>query len=231
MSHILILVAVLLAPVLAQGKTMDDTMQCLNSCLDAVESQAAPPVEKPVQPAKIFPHKITFERESDQGNGNGAVVYFSTLSDSEITAVSVNGEVAIKGNPWQGHPVFKLSKTGDLYTRPLKFSITYNGGFYGVEQSPNIESPAPSGGNSETTKPDGYANGGRGNARFKHPGSWYGKNIEVWIDGVKKLSVPDGSKRQEGKNGLVWKPISENDKKLVVIGEYNTQFGSCTIKW
>ena len=190
---------------------------------------------KPVTPVtpvtEVFPHKIVFERESDEGNGDGAVVYFPSLSDREVSSVALNGEVAVKGNAYQGHPVFKLSKTGDQYTRPLKFSIVCGGVIYVAEQSSSAEPTTPSGGNSATSKPDGYANEGRGNARFPYVGAHYGKNIEVWIDGVLKMRVADGSKRQEGKNGLTWKPISENTGKLVVIGEFNTQFNSCTIKW
>lgn len=92
------------------------------------------------------------------------------------------------------------------------------------------ESTAPSGG-SETSSPSSYGNGGRGNCRFSHPGSYYGKNIQVYIDGVFKLPVPDGSQRAEGANGLTWKPVSESDGNLVVVGEFDTQFNSCTIKW
>jgi hypothetical protein len=192
------------------------------------------PTPTPNPTTKVFPHKIIFERESDEGYGNVAIILFPTLADAEITAVAVNGEVATKAHPYNGHPVFTLTKTGDKYTRPLRFTIVYGGETYTAEQSTSttpVPTPTPAGGHNETVKPSSYGNGNRGNARFSHPGSWYGKNIEVWIDGTKVMTVEDGGKRKEGKNGLIWKPVSDSNKKLVVVGPYGLKFNSCTIKW
>jgi len=189
--------------------------------------------ETPVPTTEAFPHKIVFEKESDEGYGNVGIVLFPTLADADVSFVSVNGEVATKATPYRGHPVFTLSKNGGLYPLPLKFVVkTPDGKSYVASYNETADTPAgPTGGNSETVKPSSYGNGDRGNARFSKPGAAYGKNIQVYIDGALKMTVADGSKRQEGRNGLIWKPISDNNGKLVVVGEYKVHYGSCTIKW
>lgn len=183
-------------------------------------------------PAKVFPHKITFERESDEGYGNVAIVLFKTLADAEVTKVSVNGEAATKRHPYHGHPVFSLTHTGDQYAKPLRFSITCNGVDYVAEQSPVAEPTAPSGANSETVSSKGeYANGNRTHFRFSHPGSYYGLNVRVWIDGVEHPTIPDASQRKEWPDGFLCKPKSDNNGKLVILGRRGVRSNSCTIKW
>lgn len=118
------------------------------------------------------------------------------------------------------------NKTDATSTNVGDGQSTANGG----DTAGSKDSTAPAGG-SETSAPSSYGNDNRGNARFSHPGSYYGKNIQVYIDGVHKMTVPDGSQRVEGNNGLLWKPVSENDGNLVVVGEYDVKFSTCTIKY
>ena len=80
-----------------------------------------PPVTPPVT-TKTFPHQITFERSTDQGNGSAGIL-FRTLAAGSVVAVSVNGEAAREGRPYKGAPVFLLTKSGDQYARPLVFVI------------------------------------------------------------------------------------------------------------
>ena len=74
-------------------------------------------------PVKVFPHKITFENDSDQGNGAAAIL-FRALTDGAVSSVIVNGELARKGVPYKGCPVFLMSKPGPAYSRPLRMIIT-----------------------------------------------------------------------------------------------------------
>jgi len=197
--------------------------------------------ELPVTPpstGKIFPHRIVFERESDEGYGVGAIVLFPSLADADVTYVSVNGEIAKKAHPYNGHPVFTLTKPGDQYLRPLKFVIKMSDGSTYTKEG-EAATPAtpdtPSGGHSETVgwkgcgNPDGAKC--RRNFRFRHPGSYYGKTPTVYLDGAKKLPVKDSAKRQEGANGIIWKPKSDSDGKLVGVGEYAGKHQKCTVTW
>ena len=85
-----------------------------------------PPVIPPVV-TKVFPHEITFERATDQGNGSAGIL-FRTLPTGSVVYVSVNGEVARLGTPYKGSPVFLLTKAGDEYPRPLVFIIKMSDG-------------------------------------------------------------------------------------------------------
>ena len=104
------------------------------------------PVTPPVTPPsgnKIFPHAITFERSTDQGNGSAGIL-FRTLQAGSITYVSVNGEVARLGVHYKGTPVFLLTKSGDQYARPLSFVI---------KMADGVTYTAKSGTAGETTGP------------------------------------------------------------------------------
>jgi len=79
--------------------------------------------EQPILSGKPFPHKVTWELDSDQGNGS-ACILFRTLQDADIIAVTVNGEKARKGIPYKGCPVFLMSKPGGSYKNPLIMAIT-----------------------------------------------------------------------------------------------------------
>ena len=189
-----------------------------------------PPVVPPTG-TKPYPGKVTFDKTSDQGTGD----YYGTaclLIDPGMVKVVLNGEVALKGNMYGSRDVWRFLKVGDGYPKPWNFVFTHTDGTvytYVVIASASTDGPA--GGNTETVRPSSYGNGDRGNARFSKTGAAYGKNIQVWIDGVLKMTVTDGSKRQEGKNGLIWKPVSDSNGKLVVVGEYKVHYSSCTLKW
>ena len=182
---------------------------------------------------KPYPLKVIFDKTSDQGSG----AYFGTaclIIDPGMSSVTLNGEVAFKGNQYKGKDVWRFKRVGNDYAKPLKFILTHS---TGPQYSYVINEAAetPSGGRSETAKPSSYGNpdgaNARGNARFSKPGSAYGNNIQVWIDSILKMTVADGAKRQEGKNGLIWKPVSDSNGKLVVVGEYGKRGWTCTIRW
>jgi len=78
--------------------------------------------DAPPAGTKVFPWEITFERDSDQGNGAAAIL-FRTIPEGTVVSVSVNGEVARLGKSYKGASVFLMSKSGDNYSRPLKFII------------------------------------------------------------------------------------------------------------
>ena len=124
------------------------------------------PVTPPVTPPsgnKIFPHAITFERATDQGNGSAGIL-FRTLQAGSITYVSVNGEVARLGVPYKGAPVFLLTKSGDQYARPLNFVIKMADGITYVANSGTTSTPTnPTGNYSNKAEYDSYGvrNGGR----------------------------------------------------------------------
>jgi len=119
----------------------------------------------PVTGMKPFPHPVTWEIDSDQGNGS-ACILFRTLADGAISAVTVNGEVARKGKPYKGCPVFLMSKHGSKYSRPLKMVIkTADGVSYsyvagGVEPT-TPDTPAGDYDHNATYTSYGVRNGGR----------------------------------------------------------------------
>lgn len=119
------------------------------------------------------------------------------------------------------------NKTDATSTNVGDGQSTANGGSTGG----SAPKDSPSSGGSETSILSSYSDDGRGICRFGHPGSYYGENVQVYIDGVFKMTVTDGSQRTPGPNGLLWKPVSENDGSLALLGEPNVQFSSCTIKY
>jgi len=145
----LVLALVLLWAVPASAVTIP---QSLNEC-NALCAQyfpggvpVTPPITPPATPPsgnKTFPHQITFERETTQGNGSAGIL-FRTLQAGSITYVSVNGEVARQGTPYKGAPVFLLTKSGDQYARPLQFVI---------KMADGVTYTAKSGTAGETTGP------------------------------------------------------------------------------
>jgi len=170
--------------------------QSLNEC-NALCAQYFPggttiPVPDPVVPStgiKVFPHPITFERSTDQGNGSAGIL-FRTLQDGSVVSVSVNGEVARKGVPHKGAPVFLLIKSGDQYTRPLVFVIKMSDGVTYVANSGTsgeTTGPATPGTykNSVTYKAYGQRNGGRWAWRINKRGDSLGS-------GPVKFTFSDG---------------------------------------
>ena len=121
----------------------------------------------PPDPVKVFPHKITFENDSDQGNGAAAIL-FRTLTDGAVSSVIVNGELARKGVPYKGCPVFLMSKPGQEYSRPLRMIITtadgqtyYATGGAGSNDSGAADSPTGDYEHKATYTSYGVRNGGR----------------------------------------------------------------------
>ena len=190
----------------------------------------AGPVVPPAT-SKPYSGKVIFDNTSDKGPAVGTAC---VLIAPGMSQGSLNGDAAIKGNQHNGLDVWYFPKSGDKYSRPLSFIFTHpSGQRYSFVVNPTVP---PTGDRTETVAPSSYGNPDgegrkRGNARFSHPGSYYGKNIEVWIDGVLKMKVANGGKRQEGENGLVFKPVSDSNRKLVVVGPYGLKFSKCTIKF
>ena len=129
--------------------------ECTALCAQYFPS--TPPVVVPqvvVPPTtQVFPHPITFERSTDQGDGSAGIL-FRTLTAGSVTYVSVNSEVARLGTPYKNAPVFLLTKSGDHYTRPLVFVIKMSDGktYTAVSSSDTPGSP------STPTTPGVYKN-------------------------------------------------------------------------
>lgn len=169
-----------------------------------------------------FPHKITFEKSADQNNQKAAVL-FRTLQDAQIVAVSVNGEVASRGVPYKGCPVFLLDKDGDEYKRPLKFVIKMpDGKTYTATSSSSSPAdpvdPNPSYKHSATYDSYGVRNG-RQAWRINKKGPEFGPGpVLLVFSSGKKFTVYNTSKncrdvpKSCGRNskaamyGFVWKP-------------------------
>jgi len=132
----LVLALVLLWVLPANAVTIPQSLgECTSLCAQYFPGNI--PVTPPVTPPsgnQIFPHAITFERSTDQGNGSAGIL-FRTLQAGSVTYVSVNGEVARLGVPYKGSPVFLLTKSGDQYARPLSFVIKMADGITYVAKS------------------------------------------------------------------------------------------------
>jgi len=177
--------------------------QSLNECT-ALCAQYFPggvPVAPPVTPPsgnKTFPHPITFERETTQGNG-AAGILFRTLQAGSITYVSVNGEVARLGASYKGAPVFLLTKSGDQYARPLSFVIKMADGVTYTAKSGVASTPTdPTTPTTEYKYKKTYdrfnvAND-RNAWRIPESGPWFGKQAKVVFASGKSFTVYDTSK-------------------------------------
>lgn len=151
--------------------------------------------EVPTEPS-AFKHTITFERTSDQGNGAAAIL-FRTLRDGDILEVSVNGETARKGKPYKGAPVFLLTKSGDQYSRPLKFIIKMSDGkTYTAASGEQGEtgSPTPSGYKHKATYSSYGVRNGRQAWRIPKKGPDFGSSILFVFSSGKSFLVKDTSK-------------------------------------
>jgi len=132
MGRLLIILAVLLMPLHSQAYTLQE---CNAACAQLfpggpVVPPVTPPVGPPVVPpagSKVCTMPITFERDSDQGNGAAAIL-FRTMQAGSVSAVTVNSEVARLGKPYKNAPVFLMSKSGDQYARPLRFIVQTSDG-------------------------------------------------------------------------------------------------------
>lgn len=147
----------------------------------------------------VFKHTITFERTSDQGNGAAAIL-FRTLREGDILAVSVNGEDARKGKPYRGAPVFLLTKSGDQYSRPLKFIIkmsdgkTYTAVSGSTSESEDTSSSNPSGYKHKATYSSYGTRNGRKAWRIPKKGPEFGSSILFVFSSGKSFLVKNTSK-------------------------------------
>jgi len=124
--------------------------------------------DTPQPTLKPFPYKVTWENDSDQGNG-AACILFRTLTDADVVAVTVNNEMARKGNSYKGCPVFLMKNPGHNYMRPLKMVIEMDGGqkysYIAGADAPNVpDVPATPTGDYDhkaTYTSYGERNGGR----------------------------------------------------------------------
>jgi len=185
----LVLVLVLFWTVSAGAVTIPQSLsECTALCTQYFPGNV--PVTPPVTPPpgnQAFPHPITFERSTDQGNGSAGIL-FRTLQAGSITYVSVNGEVARLGVPYKGAPVFLLTKSGDQYARPLSFVIKMDDGVTYTAKTGNATGPiSPSGSYSNKAEYDSYGvrNGGRQAWRINKRGDSLGS-------GPVKFTFSDG---------------------------------------
>lgn len=118
-------------------------------------------------------------------------------------------------------------------TKPSEYYIKQN-----IKVTVNAEYTANTGGvipvntdGSETVHNPTYANGNRAHFRFSKPGVSYGNNIQVFFDNVLTASISSGGSRYERSDGFLWKPVSDNNGKLVILGPFNKKNSSCTIKY
>ena len=198
-----------------------------------VTPPADPPVTPPPATTKTFPHPITFERSTDQGNGSAGIL-FRTLAAGSVVAVSVNGEAAREGRPYKGAPVFLLTKSGDQYARPLVFVIKMaDGQIYTAKSGTASEPGGPvTPGVYKLSKVYGYYNDANGRRAWRIPenGPWFGQPVKVVFSSGKSFTVYDTSNncRDQEKScsrnskapmyGFVWKSgLGENGE-----GDNNT---------
>jgi hypothetical protein len=166
--------------------SITDTELCVQKCLDG---------EIVPQPGTIavFPHKVTFENSADQAGGNAAIL-FRTIPDGTVKAVSVNGESATLGRPYKGASVFLLSKPGEQYSRPLKFSITTSDGkFWTATSGADTTTPPVVTGDykfKKTYSSYGIRNG-RQAWRIPEAGASFGKQVKFVFSSGKTFTVKD----------------------------------------
>ena len=189
---------------------MEQCQALCNQYFGGGTTPVTPPVTPPPTTTTPFPHKITFERSADQNNQKAAVL-FRTLQDAQITGVSVNGEVARRGNPYKNCPVFLLTKDGNEYLRPLKFVIKMSDG---KTYTATSGSSSTGGGG---TNPAGYSkqeaftsygerNGGRKAWRIPKKGPAFGAKIKVVFSDGHTVYVNDTSHNYRESDGFVFKP-------------------------
>ena len=225
----ILLTLMMSSPALASLET------CIRSCLDDI-TPTTPTTPTPPTGSKVFPDQIIFENNSDVAVGQyagKALILFPASWNGKILSVGLNGETGFR-DEYKGQPVFRYTKEGSAYPRPLKIVITATDGTV-YTATTGASANVPSGGKKESAAPTSCGNPDgarcRQNMRFSHPGSWYGSNIKVYFDGVLALTVPNGAQRKEdlGK-GRIWKPVGNNGN-LVVVGDYGKRYKTCTIVW
>ena len=236
MRWLVVLLALLLASTAGAQAIPTSLAECNALCNQYFPGgSVVPPVTPPVVPptTKTCTMPITFERDSDQGNGAAAIL-FRTLQAGSVTAVSVNGEAARLGKPYKNAPVFLMSKSGDQYSRPLKFVVQASDGqtCTAVSGSSDSGPSNPTGEYKHSKTYDSYGvRNGRQAWRIPENGPWFGQQVKVVFSSGKTRSVSNTSKNCRGdnpntcdipsdknKDGFVWKSgLGENGE-----GDENT---------
>jgi len=145
----LILVLALLWAVPVGAVTIPQSLnECNALCAQYFPGGTVVPSVDPIIPVpdgtKVCTMPITFERGADQNNGKPAVL-LRTLQDSAVVSVIVNGEVARRGVPYKGCPVYLLANSDVQYLRPLQISVKTSDGQTCIAKSGSATTPTDSG--------------------------------------------------------------------------------------
>jgi len=224
----IIFVLLLSSPAMASLET------CVRSCLGDITPTTPTTPTVPTTPtgSKVFPDQIIFEASSDVATGQyagKALIMFSSAWYGRILSVGLNGETGFK-DEYKGQPVFRFTKEGSAYARPLKIVITAVGGQV-YTATTGAATPTTPGKAAETVKTSAWANGNREHFRLSKAGSSYGKNITLEFSNGLKRTVTSGAARQEWSDGTLWKPVSDSNGRAVVLGPRNVHIASVTVRY
>lgn len=223
----ILLTLMMSSPALASLET------CIRSCLDDI-TPTTPTTPTPPTGSKVFPDQIIFENNSDVAVGQyagNALILFPAAWYGKILSVGLNGETGFR-DEYKGQPVFRYTKEGSAYPRPLKIVITATDGQVYTATSGAVSPVAPTGKHTESVGTSGWANNNRDHFRISKSGASYGKNIILEFSNGMKYTVPDGSVRKEWADGTLWKPKSDNDpNKAVVLGPRNYHITVLTVRY
>lgn len=223
----ILLTLMMSSPALASLET------CIRSCLDDI-TPTTPTTPTPPTGSKVFPDQIIFENNSDVAVGQyagKALILFPAAWYGKILSVGLNGETGFR-DEYKGQPVFRYTKEGSAYPRPLKIVITATDGQVYTATSGAVSPVAPTGKHTESVGTSGWANNNRDHFRLSKSGASYGKNIILEFSNGMKYTVPDGSVRKEWADGTLWKPKSDNDpNKAVVLGPRNYHITVLTVRY
>ena len=223
----ILLTLMMSSPALASLET------CIRSCLDDI-TPTTPTTPTPPTGSKVFPDQIIFENNSDVAVGQyagKALILFPASWNGKILSVGLNGETGFR-DEYKGQPVFRYTKEGSAYPRPLKIVITATDGQVYTATSGAVSPVAPTGKHTESVGTSGWANNNRDHFRISKSGASYGKNIILEFSNGMKYTVPDGSVRKEWADGTLWKPKSDNDpNKAVVLGPRNFHITVLTVRY
>ena len=231
LARILLTLLFISFPVLA-GASLET---CIRSCLDDVTPTTPTTPTVPTTPtgAKVFPDQLIFEASSNVATGayaGKALILFPASWNGKILSVGLNGETGYK-DEYKGAPVFRYTKEGSAYARPLKIVITAVGGQVYTATTGATPTTPTTGKNTETSKTSAWANGNRDHFRLSKTGAAYGNNITLEFSNGLKRTVAAGAKRQEWSDGTLWKPVSDSNGKAVVLGPRNVHIASVTVRY
>lgn len=206
-----------------------DVNSCISECSKVCTDKYTIPTDLPVT-TQQFMGKVTWEETTSSGKipykGNAAVL-FPASWNGKISSVSLNGEVAYKDTPWKGSPLFRFTKVGSSYTKPLRFLIYSNSIIYsytyGVEAPPVLPTDptnptATNLGKFNTTTSDGYRT-----LRTSFVGTSLGHSLKFVYSNGYSFTVPDTTRRFEIGNRVViyrcgGKGLTTSDEKYTSHG-------------